>query len=131
MQSDMQSNEPSTHPEDGAAQRGETERLRLYDRTVASEKDFVRQHADAIHNPLFVPTSFEDLRTHDVYKTFASWQTDTLGVVAMSILATLAVVLLFYTLHRLTSLGVVGWIRLASMVMTIVTIFSWTKQTFV
>jgi hypothetical protein len=77
-----------------------------------------------------VPSSFEDLRAHDIYKAVMSWKTDTLGIVALSIVATLVVVFLMYTLSRLLGLGVVGWLRLAAMVITIVTIFSWTKQTF-
>lgn len=117
------------HPEDRPI-GDEDERLRVYERGIANETEFVNQYADAIQNPMFVPSSFEDLRTHDIYKAVMSWKTDTLGIVALGILATLAVVFLMYTLNRLLSLGVVGWVRLAAMVITIVTIFSWTKQTF-
>ena len=54
------------HPEDRPSD--EDERLRVYERGIAKETEFVNQYADAIQNPLFVPSSFEDLRAHDIYK---------------------------------------------------------------
>jgi hypothetical protein len=101
-----------------------TEETIVYNNSYPKETEFISKHREAINNPMFIPTSIEDLRTQEIYKKIASWRNDTFGILAMVLIGVLTVVFLIYTGNRLTGLGIIGWIKLVSMVLALTTIFA-------